>query len=62
MHSNTMLLSELLYFRKILFLQGMTYYEKNTYNNEGNSNHKDYAEAQPNRVVPVIIQHKDKRT
>lgn len=38
----------------------MTHYEKNTHNNKWNSNHQDYAEAHPEGVIPVIIQHKYK--
>ncbi len=39
----------------------MTYVKKNPHDNEWESNHRDYEEANPNGMGPIIIQHKYKR-
>ena len=46
---------------KTLFLYVITYDKKNPNDNEWESNYRDYGEANPNGLGPIIIQHKYKR-
>jgi hypothetical protein len=46
---------------KILFLDVITYDKKTPNDNEWESNHRDYEEANPNGLGPIKIQHKYKR-
>ena len=45
---------------QIPFLHEVIYNKEDTYNNEWESNRQDNPNAYANRMVPVIIEHKDK--
>jgi len=46
---------------KTLLLHVIACNKENPYDNEWESNHRDYEQANPNGMGPIIIQHKYKR-